>query len=290
MGNNIKLKQFTLNNPMPPPWLMYPEIPLGSIGWRMGYGENYLDHFNQWFSNLNKNEQDQYDLLFPKPKHWCITQSQLDFNSTLLWAEDTKPAYSQTQLLQQQSARQTFIFFWGNQPSKDGVIKKSCLSQWWLSDFQANAGYYCCMEQYMMSQKARLFDDQEIHKKIMSTQSQHEIKTLGRQVKNFDCKIWNKTKYAIVLNGNYYKFFTQKPLRDYLLSTQDNILVEASPYDKIWGIGLSENDNNIDNPVCWKGQNLLGFALMEVRDEIQRIYQNQNLIDWEMIKALFVYK
>ncbi len=287
MYNNIKLSEFSLNNPIPPPWLMYPEIPLGSIGWRMGYGEYYLDHFNQWFRNLSKNEQDQYNILFPKPKHWCMTQPPSDFHSILLWAEDKKPAYSQTQLLQQQSAKQTFIFFWGNQPSKDNTIIKSCLSQWWLSDFQANASHYCCMEQYMMSEKARLFNDQETLAKIMSTQSQQEIKALGRQVKNFDSTIWDKAKYSIVLNGNYYKFYPQKPLRDYLLGTQNSILVEASPYDKIWGVGLSENDNDINNPACWKGQNLLGFALMEVRDEIWHVYQNHHLINWDGIKTLF---
>lgn len=89
-----------------------------------------------------------------------------------------------------------------------------------------------------------------------------------------------KTEYSIVLNGNWCKFSQNPSLRDFLLSTKDQVLVEASPYDAIWGIGLSADSPDAQNPHNWRGQNLLGFALMEVRDELRRVTQNESLCDW----------
>jgi ribA/ribD-fused uncharacterized protein len=96
------------------------------------------------------------------------------------------------------------------------------------------------------------------------------IKALGRQVINFDEKEWDKVKYKIVLNGNYYKFSQNVDMLEALRSTGNKVLVEASPYDKVWGVGLDENNEKIYNPSYWKGENLLGFALMEVRDELKK--------------------
>ena len=116
----------------------------------------------------------------------------------------------------------------------------------------------------------------------MRSNNPKEIKVLGRQVKNFDENIWKKNRYSIILNGNYAKFMQNEDLRLFLISTKDSILVEASPYDKIWGIGMSANNENIENPLLWRGLNLLGFALMEVRDELIRVCQNYNKLN--MIK------
>ena len=93
---------------------------------------------------------------------------------------------------------------------------------------------------------------------------------LGRKVKNFDEKKWNETKYSIVFAGNLLKFSQDENLKDFLLSTKNDIIVEASPYDKIWGMGMSADDEFVENPTRWKGENLLGFALMEVRDELSK--------------------
>lgn len=116
----------------------------------------------------------------------------------------------------------------------------------------------------------------------MRSNNPKEIKVLGRQVKNFDENIWKKNRYSIILNGNYAKFMQNEDLRLFLISTKDSILVEASPYDKIWGIGMSANNENIENPLLWRGLNLLGFALMEVRDELIRVCQNYDKLN--MIK------
>ena len=102
---------------------------------------------------------------------------------------------------------------------------------------------------------------------------------IGAQGKRVDQKVWDDFKYAIVLNGNWCKFSQNQPLREFLLSTGDDVLVEASPYDGIWGIRLSASAPEAEDPQKWRGQNLLGFALMEVRDELRRVTQNADLCD-----------
>jgi len=160
-----------------------------------------------------------------------------------------------------------FIFFWGHQTSKE-QIGKQCLSQWYPCKFVIENIVYNSTEQYMMAQKALLFNDNEIFHQIIKEKQMKKIKDLGRQVKCFNEKIWNEAKLNIVINGNLAKFQQNSLLKDYLISTDKKILVEASPYDKIWGIGMLEDDENIENISKWRGLNLLGFALMEVRDII----------------------
>ena len=120
----------------------------------------------------------------------------------------------------------------------------------------------------MMAEKARLFNDKEVEEKIMECEYPKKIKALGRTVKNFNEDIWNDNKYDIVLRGNYAKFSQNEELKKFIINTKNRVLVEASPYDSIWGIKMSYEDNNIENPHCWQGKNLLGFALMEVRDKL----------------------
>ncbi len=133
-----------------------------------------------------------------------------------------------------------------------------------------------------MAGKAELFGDQEIRKQILACSNPKEIKALGRKVQGFDQEVWDRFKYAIVLNGNWCKFSQNRDLREFLLSTGDSILAEASPYDSIWGIRLSADSPEAQDPMKWRGQNLLGFALMEVRDELRRVTQNEMLCDWSM--------
>ena len=161
-----------------------------------------------------------------------------------------------------------FLFFWGH-TNKQNKITKACLSQWWPCKFNANGIEYNCAEQYMMSEKAKLFNDQEIYQLILKESSQAKIKKLGRCIKNFNEAIWNKNKASIVIQGNILKFSQNIELKNFLIETGNKILVEASPYDKIWGIGLDENNPDCRNPFKWKGENLLGFSLMEVRDIIK---------------------
>lgn len=275
------------NQLMAPLWLMYPNISNGSIGWRMGYGEGYAMDFYLWFDNLKEDEKKNYMEMFPKPKRWEIDDSIYQHNDywTYTWQKDGKPEYDLNNLISDYKSGKNleYIYFWGHHPKKDGGITKSCFSQWWKSSFDVGHAKYLFMEQYMMAEKARLFGDKEIEGKIMSCNNPNEIKGLGRKVRGFDENIWNNIKYSIVVNGNYNKFMQNEKLKAYLLSTEDKILVEASPYDNIWGIQMSENDEEIKNPELWRGENLLGFALMEVRNEIRRISTNSNMIDFDSL-------
>lgn len=178
--------------------------------------------------------------------------------------------YSVEKLIQEgiERKKEDYVFFWGHRKTKK--ISKSCFSQWYEIDFEVDGHKYNCAEQYMMSQKAWVFKDLETFGKILDATDPKEIKTLGRQVKNFDGKKWNEHKFEIVKKGNLAKFGDNAELKEFLLSTGDKIIVEASPYDKIWGIGMKDITPGIENPVNWRGQNLLGFALMEVRDILRK--------------------
>lgn len=162
--------------------------------------------------------------------------------------------------------RQKYIFFWGNQPDRSGVITSSCLSQWWASPFTIEGINYKTAEHWMMAQKAALFNNHDIFQKILLAKSPAEAKELGRQVRDFKEEIWLKKRSEIVLQGSLEKFGQNEELKLFLLNTKDRILVEASPVDEVWGIGLATNDEKVKNPNQWNGLNLLGFALMEVRD------------------------
>ena len=161
-----------------------------------------------------------------------------------------------------------YLFFWGHRPSRDGSIIKTCMSQWWPSEFTENNVLYKTAEHYMMAQKALLFNDREILERILQKESPKDVKDLGRQIRNFDPEIWDQHKFQLVKQGNLLKFSQNEVLKQFLKQTKNKVLVEASPVDKIWGIGLTEDDANSHNPTAWKGENLLGFALMEVRDQL----------------------
>jgi len=161
------------------------------------------------------------------------------------------------------------LFFWGHRRSKDGRISQSCFSQWWSCEFEKDGILYLSTEQWMMAEKARVFSDFKVLDNILKSSNPKEIKLLGRSISFYDEEVWSNRRYEIVKEGNYLKFSQNPELKDYLLSTGDCVIVEASPYDNIWGIGMKQDDEGIENPKNWKGKNLLGFALMEVRDKLK---------------------
>jgi ribA/ribD-fused uncharacterized protein len=107
-------------------------------------------------------------------------------------------------------------------------------------------------------------------KKLSKPKNPGEVKELGRRIRNFDQTKWNDNKYEIVKAGNIHKFQQNKNLGEYLINTGSKVIVEASPTDTIWGIGLSSDSSMAQNPYTWRGENLLGFALMEARDFLDR--------------------
>ncbi|RYD94393.1 MAG: NADAR family protein, partial [Sphingobacteriales bacterium] len=129
---------------------------------------------------------------------------------------------------------------------------------------------YPTAEHWMMAEKARLFGDTDICNEILAAAKPNEAKALGRKVRNFDSARWDEHCYEIVVEGNYHKFGQSPEARAYLLETGDKIIVEASPVDAIWGSGHAQDSPEAKDPRKWRGQNLLGFALMEARDRLRQ--------------------
>lgn len=166
-------------------------------------------------------------------------------------------------------SRLKFLLFWGHQVSKDGSVTASCFSQWWPARFTVAGRSYPTAEHWMMAEKARLFGDDETAAQILQAGSPKQAKQFGRQVRGFDEARWDAEKRRIVGEGSFEKFRQNAALRTYLLATGEQILVEASPMDRVWGIGLAADDKKAANPLLWRGENLLGFALMQARDRLR---------------------
>lgn len=164
-----------------------------------------------------------------------------------------------------------YTFFWKG---------KTPFSQWygdWMNNstnqydgsFVINNTKYITSEHYMMSEKAKLFGDDEMYQKILNCNHPRDAKEYGRQVKGFDKEKWEEKCKEIVFTGNYAKFTQHSNLKNALLATGNTLLVEASPQDPIWGIGLDEHDAKKMDPSEWPGLNYLGEVLTKVRDRIR---------------------
>ena len=158
-----------------------------------------------------------------------------------------------------------YTFFWNG-----------FLSQWHPSPFvDLESGLkFNCAEQYMMWKKATEMGDVETAKKIMEAKHPREQKKLGRQVKNFDMEKWHKIKWDVVYNGTKLKFTQNPKLMEQLINTRGTLLVEASPFDKVWGIGLGEEDAKKIDEKDWPGENLLGKIITEFRENICKTLHN----------------
>lgn len=152
-----------------------------------------------------------------------------------------------------------FTFFW-----RSG----SPFSQWHASEFEVEGKRFGCAEQYMMYGKAVLFGDAETGARILEASTPKQHKALGRQVRGFDGARWERERERIVYEGNHAKFTQNEELRRALLATRGTELVEASPLDRIWGVGLGEADPRIQDPATWRGLNLLGKVLTRLREDL----------------------
>ncbi|WP_369249539.1 NADAR family protein [Streptomyces sp. R41] len=178
----------------------------------------------------------------------------------------------------QSGARVKYLHFWGHRPRPDGRVSASCLSQWWPSPFVVDDVEYATAEHWMMASKARLFGDEEAERRVLAASNPALAKKAGRLVRGFDEAIWERERFGIVVEGSVHKFAAHADLREFLLGTGERskmgvppaegsgrVLVEASPLDRVWGIGLAADDERAFDPERWRGPNLLGFALMEAR-------------------------
>ena len=143
------------------------------------------------------------------------------------------------------------------------------LSNWYLSEFDIDGKTFSSMEQYMMYKKAELFEDLEIAEKILATDQVGKIKMLGRSVRNYEDTIWNGMRQIVVYEGLLAKFKQNSELLKMLLDTENAVLAECAVQDCIWGIGLSMKDKRRFLVQEWKGQNLLGYTLMKVREKLK---------------------
>jgi len=168
-----------------------------------------------------------------------------------------------------------YLFFWGHTPKQSGAgqpgaVGKECLSQWFPSPFVVDGVRFATAEHYMMWGKARLFGDAEAAEKIVKANHPRQAKALGRSaVRGFDEDMWVANRLDIVTAGNVEKFRQNPDLLAFLVATGDRVLVEASPMDRVWGIGLAADDVRAQDPATWRGENLLGQALMRAREALR---------------------
>lgn len=160
---------------------------------------------------------------------------------------------------------------------KFSFFLKGAFSQWHLAPFMVDGTHFSTCEQWMMFQKATIFGDLETAAKVLSAKGPRECKELGRSVRNFNQQIWNQVKFGIVFSGNFYKFNFHAELRKILLQTNGTLIVEANPYDNIWGIGMGIEEPGIHDRKNWKGKNLLGLALTYVRESLIFKYGNPEI-------------
>jgi ribA/ribD-fused uncharacterized protein len=162
---------------------------------------------------------------------------------------------------------QTFRYrlFYGHTGRRDGQLSDAVFSQFWPCAFTLGGIRYAWAEQWMMASKARLFGDPEALAQILAAKAPIECKRIGRQVRGFDDAVWQQHRFDLVTVGNVHKFGQDPALREYLEGTGDEILVEASPTDSVWGIGLGREHKDAQEPLRWRGLNLLGFALIRTR-------------------------
>ncbi|GAA4330944.1 NADAR family protein [Flaviaesturariibacter amylovorans] len=162
-----------------------------------------------------------------------------------------------------------YLFFWGHANPKNEAAGKFLLSQWYPLPFEWEGNRYATAEHWMMAGKARLFGDTAMLEQILAAPSPKEAKALGRKVRGFEPDTWNAQCFELVVQGNVHKFGQHPAAMAYLLGTGNKVIVEASPSDAIWGIGHAQGSSEAADPAKWRGQNLLGFALMEARDRLR---------------------
>lgn len=161
-----------------------------------------------------------------------------------------------------------FLFFWGH-TQRGPALGPACLSQWYPARFALDGAAYATAEHWMMAEKARLFGDAEAEAAILAAPSPSKAKALGREVRGYVEARWEAHRFDAVVRGNVAKFGQDEDLRRYLLGTGDLVLVEASPTDRVWGIGLAADHPDAKRPDRWRGRNLLGFALCAARARLR---------------------
>lgn len=165
-----------------------------------------------------------------------------------------------------------YVFFWKPRPRTQGVVDEACCCQWWFSNFTFQGIRHATAEHAMMYSKAKMFNDETAMNAILKERHPHSAKAIGRQVQNFNGARWDNESYDLVREINLEKYKQDKRLLEWMKTLPSNtVFVEASPYDRIWGIGLGEDGIDtsfLEQPSNWQGLNKLGFAITEVFQEL----------------------
>lgn len=280
---------FTINSPMPPIWIMYPHISEYSIGWRMGYGEGYKYDLYDWIQSLLEEDQKKYHFMFPEPTFWrsSVLLDDTDQDNEMyerwvgdlliqFWQENGIMKYSKDNDLKQFNLKPIIQI----DDNLDYINIKSCLNKKNNSPFTVDTDDYFCLEQYIVAQKALMFNNDDIFNQIIETKNIDKVLVLDQSITNIDRALWSHYYYTICLTGNYYKFSQNIEMRNYLLSTDGQLIIEG------YSSNILNNEDfdlrkNLNNYI---GENIEGFALMEVRDELMRLYKYFDLIDWRKFK------
>ncbi|XP_022314278.2 uncharacterized protein LOC111118880 isoform X1 [Crassostrea virginica] len=194
-------------------------------------------------------------IIFDKSINSCKVEDE-DFKSRKIYMEDSLKLINQDRKMDK---KEHFCFFFG---------KDSPFSNFHSAAFEVQGIWYCCSEQFMMHQKAVLFDDKNHAHLIMRATDPREMKKLGRKVEKFNPYVWGKESEEIVKVGIKAKFEQNEKLKKALIATFPRILVEAAPRDRLWGIGMGSSNKNAYCRLTWKGQNKLGYLLTKIRNEI----------------------
>ncbi|MBB5936033.1 NADAR family protein [Streptomyces zagrosensis] len=161
-----------------------------------------------------------------------------------------------------------YVCFWGHQPRRDGTVGAERFSQWWPAPFTIDEVAYATAEHWMMAGKARLFSDAEAEQRAIGAAHPGQAKKAGRSVRGCNGAVWHERRFELAVRGSVAEFEQHPALRDYLLGAGTRVLVETSPVDRVWGIGLAAAGDRTVAPEQWQGLNLLGFALMEARHRL----------------------
>ena len=276
------------SKPLPPQWLAFPSIECGSIGWRMGSGETYGELLYQWMEGLTEEELDLYHQMFPPPISWTGT-----------WNPDWEQASEEVDAITF-AHNNFYTYIW--RPNKDTKYTPSMFpregnfqvrvfgpdssfSPWFRSEFVYGGEDFWCAIQALVSDKASFMNDS---KDLSAAKTPEEVIQIEQSISAVDENMWKTWEYTAMLNVTWNKFFQNRELRQELLDTGDSLLVVALPGDSHWGIGMDPENPSAKNPWEWKGENLMGFALMEVRDELLRVCRYQNVCDWNYdLRALY---
>lgn len=263
-------KKKSMSTAMLPLWLRYPYYSRYGEEWNRGEGLEYKLSWFKWLGKLTPEEFEKYKKMFPAPFQWrdywreevCEDSAYLFIHNhywTGYWKKNGVPKYSQIETSQKKKKNQPFILETDSQKK----IQKDLLSEAHV-EFQIDGEFYFSVEQYVVAEKARLVGDFSTERKIMKMTSSKEIHRMEQEVRFDEEENWQQIRFTILLNGTYQKFMQNPRLKDFLLATEERVLLEEKWRNVI-----------LDERMITAEVNELGCLLMEVRDEIRRVCKNE---------------